>query len=266
MALLLQSFGWFLYGLLPRISQRLHVAGTAPSAVSDLPPVRSPQPPDQEEAMSSTGRFVVFEGIDGCGKTTVSKMVAESMGSGALWTREPGDSPLGEQLRDVLLNRDVEIDPRAEALLMLADRAQYVRQLIRPAMQRGQWVISDRFTHSTVAYQGYGRHLDPNQLLHMSRWAADGLEPDLVLWLEVDPEEAQRRRVQSGKADRIEQAGISFQMLVHRGFKILSNSSTEPWAVIDASQPLQQVVQQSEAAIRQHLGWPQAEAAVANAG
>jgi len=199
---------------------------------------------------------VVFEGIDGCGKTTASKMVAQLMGDMAVWTREPGDTPLGTYLRDILLDTEVAIDHRAEALLMLADRAQHVTQMVKPALQQGRWVISDRFTHSTVAYQGYGRQLDPAQLLQMSEWSTGGLQPDLVLWLDVDLEVAQQRRMQSGKADRIEQAGLAFQMMVHRGFKIMSGTDHQRWAIIDANQPLNQVIRASIDQIQRRVGWP----------
>lgn len=204
------------------------------------------------------GHLVVFEGIDGCGKTTVSQQVAQAAGDTAVWTREPGDTPLGQRLRDLLLDTDMEIDNRAEALLMLADRAQHVAQMIRPALQQGQWVICDRFTHSTVAYQGYGRSLEPRELYQMSQWATGDLQPDLVLWLEVDFHVAQQRRAQSGKPDRIEQAGPAFQMMVHRGFKIMSGTDPQRWAIIDANQPLNQVIQASIDQIQQRVGWPSA--------
>jgi dTMP kinase len=202
------------------------------------------------------GRFIVFEGIDGCGKTTVSKLVARQLGDTAIWTREPGATPLGKLLRDVLLNTDVEIDPRAEAMLMLADRAQHVQQMIRPALQRGQWVVCDRYTYSTIAYQGYGRGLNPDQLRHMSDWAAHELVPDLVLWLEVDPEVAKQRRAQSGKPDRIEQAGLDFQVLAHRGFRLMADQHHDRWVIVDSNRAIEQVVTQSLLEIKSRLGWP----------
>ena len=131
-----------------------------------------------------TGRLIVFEGGEGSGKSTQSRLLAERIG--ALHTFEPGDTPLGAQVRNILLDQaTLEISPRAEALLMAADRAQHVAEVIRPALSLGRTVVTDRYIPSSVAYQGFGRQLDPMEVANLSAWATEELLPDLVFLLEV---------------------------------------------------------------------------------
>jgi len=150
------------------------------------------------------GVFVSFEGIDRSGKTTQARMLVDALGSEAVPVREPGGTPLGERVRDVLKDPQTEIGPHAEALLFAAARAELCRQVIRPALEAGRVVVSDRFLDSSLAYQGDARGLGVEEVLEMNRWATEGLVPDLTIYLAVDPADAARR---SGEADRFEDEG-----------------------------------------------------------
>lgn len=188
--------------------------------------------------MNSRGRFIVLEGGEGSGKTTQAALLADAIG--ALLSREPGGTPLGEQLRAILLNPDSgTINIRAELLMMLAARAQHVGQVLRPALESGRTVVCDRYYGSTLAYQGYGHQQDVAALASISRWAADELMPDLVLYLDVPSGEAQRRTT-SRTLDRIESYRGGFHDRVARGFNFLC--STEPnWIRVDAVGSISQV-------------------------
>ena len=145
-----------------------------------------------------SGYLIAFEGGEGSGKSTQARRLADRLGGRALFTFEPGDSALGAQLRQLLLDTEaLAISDRAESLLMAADRAQHVVEVIRPAMAAGRTVITDRYAGSSVAYQGYGRQLPPGEVERLSRWAADGLWPDLVFLLEVTPSVAEQRLVRA---------------------------------------------------------------------
>ncbi len=197
-----------------------------------------------------TGRFLVLEGIDGCGKTTQLRHLADWLpGSGLMQpgatlhlTREPGGTPLGRALRELLLNPPSESapDPTAELLLYAADRAQHVERMIRPALERGDWVLSDRFSGSTIAYQGDGRGLNLQTILDLERIATAGITPDVTLWLDLPLQESLRRR--GARADdRIEAEGESFLMRVAEGFKRLS--AERGWIPVEADQGAEQVQQ-----------------------
>jgi dTMP kinase len=180
-----------------------------------------------------TGRFIAFEGGEGCGKSTQAARLAERLG--AVLTHEPGDTPLGAEVRRLLLDSgSLEITPRAEALLMAADRAQHVAELIRPALETGRTVVTDRYVGSSVAYQGFGRQLDPLEVANLSAWATDELWPDLVILLEV-PLSVSRQRT-GGPRDRLEGAGADFHRRVHDGFLEQATFDSERWAVIDGTQ------------------------------
>ena len=179
----------------------------------------------------SRGRLVALEGIDGCGKTTQARILADHLG--AVATFEPGATELGASLRTLLLGRDQgPVADRAEALLMAADRAQHVAEVIAPALAAGRWVVTDRFAASTLAYQGYGRGLDPDELDTLVGWATGGLRPDLTVLLDLPVAVAAVRR--GGAADRMEAEGDAFLQRVADGFRALAATSPDRWMVVDA--------------------------------
>ena len=190
------------------------------------------------------GKFITFEGGEGCGKSTqVKRLEAFLRGEGyeVLLTREPGGTRLAELVRSLL--KDEHEDPpcdRSELLLFLAARAQLVRNVIRPALERGVWVVSDRFSDSTFAYQGYGRGLPLDFLKVANDFACEGLQSDLTILLDVPPEvacERMRRREAATKtaADRIELAGDAFHARLREGFHSLAAANPERIVVVDAS-------------------------------
>ncbi len=185
------------------------------------------------------GRLIALEGIDGCGKTTQARLLAERLG--ALLTFEPGATRLGASLRSLVLERDQPpVGQRTEALLMAADRAQHVAELIRPALDQGTWVITDRFSGSTLAYQGYGRGLDLADLEHLIAWATDGLVPDLTVLVDVPLAVASARRTGT-TADRFEAEGDGFQQRVADGFRVLATGQEPRWSVVDGSASVAEV-------------------------
>ncbi len=185
-----------------------------------------------------SGRFVVFEGGEGSGKSTQAALLAERLG--AVLTREPGGTEIGLRLREVVLGQGVSgLSPRTEALLMAADRAQHVAEVVLPALVAGRDVVSDRYSGSTLAYQGHGRGLDLDQLAWLSRWAAEGLEPDLVVLLDVDQEEAAARRCRP--RDRMEAAGDSFHQRVVAGYRALAAADPDRWVVVDGTGTVDEV-------------------------
>jgi dTMP kinase len=185
-----------------------------------------------------TGRFIAFEGGEGSGKSTQAARLAERLR--ALFTFEPGGTALGEAVRELLLERhSLEVTPRAEALLMAADRAQHVVDVIRPALAAGRTVVSDRYVGSSVAYQGYGRQLDPVEVASLSAWATDDLAPDLVVLLEVPAAVSAGRT--GGARDRLEAAGAAFHQRVHDGFLTQAIADPERWVVVDGSPPEDEV-------------------------
>jgi len=187
------------------------------------------------------GRLVVFEGGEGSGKSTQAARLAQRLG--AVLTREPGGTEIGERLRRVVLDDDDlhPPAPRTEALLMAADRAQHVAEVIRPALDAGRDVVSDRFSGSTLAYQGYGRGLAVGELAWLSSWASDGLEPDLVLLLDVDQEVAAGRRCRP--RDRMEAAGDTFHQRVVSGYLALAAADPGRWVVVDGAGTVEEVAE-----------------------
>jgi len=203
------------------------------------------------------GRFVVLEGVDGCGKTTQLQALREWLPSSGLMapgarlvvSREPGGTALGQALRELLLHPPQGVQPlsRAELLLYAADRAQHVEALLVPALEAGDWVLCDRFSGSTAAYQGYGRGLPLSLIDTLETLATGGLQADLTLWLDVPLAESRRRR--GGRpADRIEAAGESFLARVADGFATLA--AQRGWTRIEAAQPVAAVTESCCAAIR----------------
>ena len=173
------------------------------------------------------GLFITFEGIDGCGKTTQIQLLKEyyeKKGFKVLVTREPGAKGLGEKFRDILLNYDGEVSSNCESFLFLADRAQHIDTIIKPAIENGTIVLCDRHTDSTVAYQGYGRELDLKQIHYLNNIATNNIKPDLTFILDIDVETSLER---IGKnRDRMESAGIDFFNRVRNGY--IEISKQEP--------------------------------------
>jgi dTMP kinase len=202
------------------------------------------------------GRLIVFEGIDGCGKTTqLARIGAWLVDSGhaPYLTKEPGDTPLGQTLRSLLLDTPWEppLDPIAELLLYEADRAQHVA-VLRSRLAEGQWVLCDRYTASTMAYQGYGRGLDLALVSQLNAVATGGLAPDLTIWLDLPLAASAARRQERGKADRMEQADGAFHRRVYEGF--VAQSIDPTWARVDAVGEVDQVELRVRSAIQGRLG------------
>jgi dTMP kinase len=195
--------------------------------------------------------FVAFEGGEACGKSTQAARLAARRG--ALLTREPGGTVLGERIRSLFLDPATgDVDGRAEALLVAAARAQHVSSVIAPALARGEDVVTDRFTGSSLAYQGFGRGLPVESVRALSTFATDGLVPDLTVLLRVDAAVAARRL--GDDRDRLESAGDDFHERVARGYDALA--STEPgWAVVDGGGTVEEVEAAVWAAVSGRLGW-----------
>jgi dTMP kinase len=186
-----------------------------------------------------TGRLIALEGIDGCGKSTQARLLADRLG--ALLTFEPGATGLGATLRSLLLEgRPATVGGRAEALLMAADRAQHVSEVVVPALSAGTWVVTDRYSASTLAYQGYGRGLDREDLDRLIRWATDGLAPDLTVLLDLPVEVAAGRR-HGRSGDRFETEGDGFLMRVADGYRRLAAEARSAWLVVDGTLPEHEV-------------------------
>ncbi|MBI4730305.1 MAG: dTMP kinase [Acidobacteria bacterium] len=197
------------------------------------------------------GLFVVFEGVEGAGKSTQVKMLHDALsacGRDVVVTREPGGVPISERVRGVLLDPAArEMDPKTEALLYAASRAQHVAELIRPALERGAVVICDRYIDSSLAYQGHARALGEDDVLRLNVWATDELLPDIALLLHLDPAAGLART--KGDPDRIEQEDLAFHKKVGEAFLSLARSYPSRFAVLDASQPPEMVHAQAMAAI-----------------
>jgi len=182
------------------------------------------------------GRFVVLEGGEASGKSTQAARLAERLD--AVITREPGGTAIGAGLRDLLLDaRTTGLADRAEALLMAADRAQHVAEVIRPALAAGRHVVSDRYVGSTLAYQGFGRGLPVDELRRLSAWAAHGLEPDVIVLLDMPPALTPDRVAgrPDPALDRLEAAGDGFHDRVADGYRRLAAADPARWVVVDGT-------------------------------
>ena len=180
-----------------------------------------------------SGRFVVLEGGDATGKSTQVTALARRLadkGLDVVTTFEPGATALGARLRSLLLDDGAPVDPVAEALLMAADRAEHVVEVLRPALARGAWVVSDRFVPSSLAYQGVGRGLGVAEIEQLNALATAGIEPDLVIVLDLSPEEARRRMGEP--RDRLEGEDEAFALAVHEAYRDLAKA--RGWEVVDA--------------------------------
>ena len=193
----------------------------------------------------TVGRLIVFEGGEASGKSTHAAVLAQRLG--AVLTREPGGTDVGRSVRALVLDPALgRLDPRAEALLMLADRAQHVAEVVRPALDRGVDVVSDRFSGSTLAYQGYARGLDVAELARLSAWATCGLQPDLIILLDVPAEVAVARL--HGNPDRMEDAGVDFHRRVADGYRALAAADPARWCLVDGRASVDEVAARVSAA------------------
>ena len=198
-----------------------------------------------------TGRLIAFEGGEAVGKSTQARLLAERLG--AQLTFEPGATELGARIRSLVLDAtDLPLSPQAEALLMAADRAQHVAQVIRPALDAGTHVVTDRFIGSSLAYQGFGRSLGVDEVLALSLFATGGLQSDLVVLLEVSEEVARSR--QEAPGDRIEAEAAEFHGRVLEGYRTLAGQHPDQWVVIDGDRPAEEVAQAVYAAVQERLG------------
>ncbi len=201
--------------------------------------------------------FITLEGTEGCGKTSQVAPLAEYLrlqGWDVLTTREPGGTPIGEQIRDVLHSLDnTEMHARTEILLFQAARAQHVEQVIRPHLARRGVVICDRYADSTVAYQGYGREQPLEPLQALVDYATGGLKPDLTLLLDLDVEIGLRRRAKGGEWNRLDALEVAFYQRVRQGYYELVRAEPERWVVIDACVSPLEVQEAMRAAVKGRL-------------
>lgn len=195
--------------------------------------------------MKNKGLFITFEGIDGCGKTTQLDLLAQYLQSNrkeVLITREPGAKGLGEKLREILLNYEGEVSSNCEAFLFLADRAQHIDTIVKPAINAGKIVLCDRHTDSTIAYQGYGRGVDIEQLKMLNTIATSGFKPDLTFVFDIDVKTAFQR---VGKSqDRMESAGIEFFEKTRNGYLEIGKHEPERVKVINSNDTIENIFAQ----------------------
>ncbi|MGH9178167.1 MAG: dTMP kinase [Acidimicrobiales bacterium] len=196
------------------------------------------------------GRLIALEGGEACGKSTQAAVLASRMG--AVLTREPGGTGVGEQVRDLLLDPAAgALDARAEALLMAAARAQHVAEVVAPALAEGRDVVTDRFSHSSLAYQGHGRGLPLEEVRSLSDWATGGLWPDVVVLLDLPADQAWARR---GPPDRFEAEDDGFHQRVLEGFRALAEDDPSTWRVVDGTGTVDEVAARVWAAVGDVLG------------
>lgn len=205
-----------------------------------------------------SGLFITFEGIDGVGKSTQANLLQdylEQLGHSVVRTLEPGGTELGQEIRNLLLHRKGAVAPRAEALLFAADRAHHIATKVRPAMESGAVVISDRYLDSSVAYQGAGRELSMDEVRRINLWAVDNLLPNLTVLLDLDARSAQARRQQTGEApDRLESEKLEYFEATRSAFLELSRNEPDRFFVVDANQSVEHMQAQIRLRVSQLLG------------
>ena len=196
--------------------------------------------------------YIALEGPEGCGKSTQARRLADAID--AVLTRETGGTAIGERLRTILHDVTVtELDARAESLIVAADRAQHVVEVVRPALDAGRHVVSDRSVYSSLAYQGFGRELPIDELRSINDWAIRGTWPDLVVLLDV-PTKVIANRMKSRQLDRFERAGDDFHVRVAEGFAAMAADDPGHWTVVDASRSVADVSAGILATVRDRLG------------
>ena len=199
------------------------------------------------------GKFITFEGIDGAGKSSHIAGVVELLrarGLNVVATREPGGTPLGEKLRELLLHEDMHLE--TEALLMFAARREHLAKVIEPALARGDWVVCDRFSDATYAYQGGGRGLDKNKCQQLEHWTHDHLYPDLTFLFDLPPAVAgERIALQGRELDRFEQERVDFHVRVRQAYLERARTSGQRIRIINADRPLETIRADVEAAVIQ---------------
>jgi dTMP kinase len=204
-----------------------------------------------------TALFVAFEGGEGVGKSTqIARAATWLRGEGrdVVETREPGGTPLGQELRRLVLDPDGHVTPRAEALIYAADRAHHVDTVIRPALRQGRIVLTDRYIDSTLAYQGAGRGLTVAEARVVTAWATDGLLPDLTVVLDLDPRTGLERAGARSSLDRLEAASLAFHESVRAGFLALAAEAPARYVVIDATQEADAIAAAVQDAVTVRLG------------
>lgn len=206
------------------------------------------------------GFFISFEGPDGAGKSTVLAEVLKQIGpklkTQYLVTREPGGSKIAEKIRKIILDpENIKMSDRTEALLYAAARSQHVEEIIKPALDEGKLVISDRFVDSSLAYQGAGRNLGIKEVKEINNFATGGLEPDLTLFFDLDPEIGLARieKLRPGHEDRLEQEKLAFHEKVYEGYQKVNKLYSDRIVVIDASKPFEEVVEATVSTIENRL-------------
>lgn len=184
-------------------------------------------------------KFITFEGCDGCGKTTVLKLVSEELSKRKvdfLLTREPGGSKIAEQIRNIILDKkNIEEDSRTEALLYAASRRQHLTDVVLPALKQGKLVLSDRYIDSSLAYQGYARGIGIKEVMSINAFAINGLMPDVTFFLDLTPEEGLKRMAsRSRESDRLDKEKLAFHQKVYEGYKIIIREDPKRFVIIDA--------------------------------
>lgn len=209
--------------------------------------------------MKEKGRFITFEGPEGCGKTTQVQLLTAFLGRQGIVTvspREPGGTPAGEAIRNVLQHDNVgeDLSPEAEALLFGASRAILVRDLIIPALEMGKWVVCDRFSDSTVAYQGYGRECDVEKMILLNSFATRSVTPDLTILLDIEIDKGFKRIETRNGLDRMERASRDFHQRVRKGYLELADRFRDRFMVLDGSLPVDEVEKNIQSIVRERFG------------
>jgi dTMP kinase len=198
------------------------------------------------------GKYIAFEGLEGCGKSTHVTRLATSLN--AVATREPGSTEIGVALRSTMLDaKNTSLSPRSEALMMAADRAQHIQQIVLPAIEAGRHVVSDRSVYSSLAYQGYGRQLDVDVLRGFNRWAIQDTWPDLVIYIDVSLD-VLLERLKKRELDRFEREDRAFFERIARGFKEMAAQEPARWLIIDGTPPKNELEITIRHAVAERLG------------